>query len=88
MKDKHLIYGVHIDDRVREVPDVQRIFTEYGCHIRTRVGLHHVDEKFCSPRGLILLEMHGDETACQEMASRLSAIEGVEVQQMVFDHLD
>jgi hypothetical protein len=85
---KHIIFGVHIDDRVREVPDVQRIFTEYGCNIRTRIGLHHVDEKFCSPRGLILLEMFGDEATCHELAAKLNGLEGVEVQKMVFEHVD
>jgi hypothetical protein len=88
MQPKHIIFGVHIDDRVSEVPDVQKLFTEYGCNIRTRIGLHHVDEKFCSPRGLIVLEMFGDEPTCHELASKLSAMEGVEVQKMVFDHED
>ena len=86
MPAKHIIFGVHINDRVREVPDVQKILTQYGCQIRTRIGLHHVDEKLCSPRGLILLEMYGDEDTCDELARKLAAIEGVEVQRMVFDH--
>jgi hypothetical protein len=86
MHEKHIIFGVHINDRVQEVPDVQKIFTQYGCQIKTRIGLHHVDEKLCSPRGLILLEMYGDESLCNEMASKLAAIEGVEVKKMVFDH--
>lgn len=88
MRDKHIIFGIHINDRVREVPDVQKIFTEFGCNIKTRIGLHHVDEKLCSPRGLIVLEMFGDEAKCNELASKLSAIEGVEVQKMIFEHDD
>jgi hypothetical protein len=86
MPARHIILGVHINDRVREVPDVQQILTQYGCQIKTRIGLHHVDEKLCSPRGLILLEMYGDEGPCDELANELAAIEGVEVQKMVFDH--
>ena len=86
MTAKHIIFGVHINDRVREVPDVQKILTQYGCQIKTRIGLHHVDEKLCSPRGLILLEMCGDEGLCDELAHKLMVIEGVEVQKMVFDH--
>jgi hypothetical protein len=88
MQPNHLIFGVHVDDRAREVPDVQKILTEYGCYIKTRIGLHRVDEKFCSPRGLILLEMFGDEKVCGEMAQKLAKIEGVEVQKMVFAHAD
>lgn len=82
----HLIFGVHLDDRVHEAPNVQSLFTQYGCNIRTRIGLHHVDDNVCSPRGLILLEMFGDEKTCQELADKLNALDGVEVQQMVFKH--
>ncbi len=88
MPEKHTIFGVHIDNRAQEVPDVQKLLTEYGCQIKTRIGLHHVDENVCSPRGLILLEMYGDEGRCNELATKLAAIHGVEVQRMVFDHAD
>jgi hypothetical protein len=87
MQPNHIILGIHINDRVREVQFVQQAFTEYGCYIKTRIGLHHVDENFCSPRGLILLEMYGDESKSGELVERLSKIEGVEVQKMVFSHL-
>ena len=85
---KHVILGVHINDRIHEVQSVQQAFTEYGCYIKTRIGLHRVDEQVCSPRGLILLEMYGDESKSRELADRLAKIEGVEVQNMVFDHPD
>ncbi|MFB3882501.1 MAG: hypothetical protein ACE149_14635 [Armatimonadota bacterium] len=85
-KRRHLILGVHITDRVGSVPDIQKIFTEYGCYIRTRVGLHDVQGDYCAPGGLILLDMICEPKACQEMVARLSSIAGVEVQQMAFDH--
>jgi hypothetical protein len=68
------------------VPNVQHLLTEYGCNIKTRIGLHHVDQQFCSPRGLILLEMFGDQKTCRELAAKLNALEGIEVQQMLFEH--
>ena len=86
MEERHLILGVHIVDRFRKVPEVQKLFTEFGCNIKTRIGLHHVDEKVCSPGGLILLEMVGDEASSLALADRLSALEGVEVQKMAFGH--
>ena len=86
MHDKHLIFGIHITNRYQKVPSVQEVLTEYGCHIKTRIGLHHVDENFCSPAGLILVEMFGDEARCHEMADKLAAIPGIEVQKMVFAH--
>jgi hypothetical protein len=85
-KARHIVVGIHISDRVHHVPGVQNLLTEYGCSIKTRIGLHAVDEKFCSPNGLILLEMAGPEKPMFEMIDKLKAIEGVDVQRMVFEH--
>lgn len=83
---KHIILGVHITDRIHHVDPVQHLLTEYGCSIRTRLGLHEADTGFCSPNGLLLLEMTDDDTRCGELMSKLNAIEGVEVKQMTFEH--
>jgi hypothetical protein len=86
MNDIHLVFGIHVTDRVHKAGEVQQVLTQYGCNIKTRIGLHHVDDNACSPRGLILLEMFGDEAVCQEMAAKLAAIPGVDVQKMRFTH--
>ena len=83
---KHLIVGVHITNRVKRAPEVQKVLTEFGCSIKTRLGLHEASATACSPNGLILLEMVGDDKASNRMARKLKAIEGVEVQKMVFAH--
>jgi hypothetical protein len=83
---QHIILGVHITDRVHHVRSVQDMLTEYGCSIRTRLGLHEADKGFCSSNGLIVLEMTDDITVAQELANKLIAIEGVEVQTMIFNH--
>jgi hypothetical protein len=85
-KMNHIIFGVHITDRIKHVKSVQELLTQYGCNIKTRLGLHEVDGKSCSPNGLLILELVGDSVACQQLASKLNALEGVEVKQMVFDH--
>jgi len=85
-QDKHLILGIHITDRLTKASAVQALFTEYGCHIKTRLGLHPVDQNYCSPQGVVLLEIFGDEAVCDEVAAKLAAVEGVEVQKMVFGH--
>jgi hypothetical protein len=86
MEQPHVIYGVHVTNRAAQVPAVQQLLTQYGCNIKTRIGLHHVDDNACSPRGLILLEMFGDLTTCRELRTKLSALEGVDVQEMFFEH--
>lgn len=85
-KRRHLILGVHITDRVQAVPEGQKIFTEYGCYIRTRIGLHEVQGNFCAPGGLVLLDMICDEPTCCEMEAKLKALQGIVVQKMVFEH--
>ncbi|MHB0946654.1 MAG: hypothetical protein ACYC3B_05750 [Sedimentisphaerales bacterium] len=86
MKDDHIILGVHITDRIKHVSGVQQVLTEYGCYIKTRLGLHEAGQDFCSPNGLMLLELVGDVKKCNELENKLTAIEGVSVQKMVFEH--
>jgi hypothetical protein len=85
-KKDHIILGVHITDRIKHVKSVQEILTEYGCNIKTRIGLHEVDGKSCSMNGLLILELVGETAKCRQLAKKLNALEGVEVKQMVFDH--
>lgn len=84
--DKHIIVGVHITERVKHASEVQKVFTDFGCQIRTRLGLHEADTGVCSPNGMILLEMVDDDAAVADLTKKLTAIDGVEVQSMVFDH--
>ncbi len=83
---KHVILGVHITDRIHHVDAVQHLLTEYGCSIRTRLGLHEADKGFCSPNGLLVLEMTDDEKTADQLAAKLNAVEGVEAKKMVFEH--
>jgi len=83
--DKRIILGVHISERAKQAAGVQKIFTEYGCHIKTRLGLHEVDDKLCSPAGIVILEFYGDEPKADELAGKLMATDGIEVKKMVFD---
>jgi hypothetical protein len=86
MNDDHIILGVHITNRMTKAPEVQKVFTEYGCNIKTRIGLHDVDETTCSPSGVVLLEFFGSRDEADAMSAKLSAVEGVFVQSMVFGH--
>jgi hypothetical protein len=86
MSDSHKILAVHITDRMKDAAAVQKVFTEFGCNIRTRVGLHDVDGNVCAPGGVVVLELVGPATITGEIAGHLSAIAGVEVQQVEFTH--
>jgi hypothetical protein len=82
---KRCVMGVLVTNRVENVPELQKALTESGCQIKTRLGLHDTDANFCSPNGLILLELFGDEAAYAEVETRLKAVKGLQVQKMVFD---
>ena len=84
MSDTHIILGIHVSDRLKNAVDVQKVFTEYGCHIKTRVGLHDASESVCSPSGVVLIEFFGSETEADGMKAALDVVEGVQVQKMVF----
>jgi hypothetical protein len=80
--DKHIITGVHIVDREAHAPMVQAVFTRYGSHIHTRLGLH---DSINPSNGLILLEM-ADTPESMQLIEELEAIDGVDCQSMMFAH--
>jgi hypothetical protein len=82
---RRYIYGIRITNRTERVPEVQRLLTEYGCNIRSRLGLHYVGPDYCAPDGLILVEMYGDEAEVSALWDKLAAIPGLELQRMVFE---
>lgn len=79
------IVGIHVTQRTCHATEIQKVLTQYGCNIRTRLGLHEASEGVCSPNGLILLECVCGGTECGDMIAKLKAIEGLEVQKMVFE---
>lgn len=86
MNDDHIILGIHVSNRLQHAVNVQKVFTEFGCNIKTRVGLHDANENVCSSSGVVLIEFFGDEGQADTMAAKLNDIEGVHVQKMVFGH--
>jgi hypothetical protein len=82
---KRIILGVQVTNRVANALEVQEILTEFGCNIKTRLGLHEVTAAVCSTVGLLLLEAYGDLSKIREMESRLKAVHGIVVKKMVFE---
>ena len=72
------IMAVRIADRGKSAVEVQRILTEYGCSIMTRLGLHDQSTPgTCSPSGLLVLQLCCDAEISKELEKKLSALEGV-----------
>ncbi len=79
---KHTIFGIHITNRVENVPALQSTLTKYGCNIRTRLGIHDADATSCSPSGLVLVDVFGAEA--EEFYLELKGLKGVGLQRMDF----
>jgi len=81
-RNKRTILGVHVARRTKHTARVQKILTDFGCSIRTRVGLHDTGDGFCSPNGLILLEV---TDRVSELTAALADVPDVTVKKMVFE---
>lgn len=76
------ILGVKLNHRVNTAVTFQEVITKHGCIIKSRIGLHNVENGTCSPSGVILLEVISDNT--EELEQDLKKIEGLELQSMTF----
>ena len=81
---KRIVLGIMITNRLKEVPTIQKILTDHGCNIKTRLGLHEVSKKTSSPLGLLILDTCGDEADIMSMEKKLKKVKGLVVKKMVF----
>lgn len=80
-----VIMGIQVEQRRETANKVQQMLTDYGCIVKTRLGLSQSCDDFCSDTGLILLEFlssAGDKII--ELEQKLESIEGVIVKKMEF----
>ncbi len=66
-----------VNKRKKEAVTVQKILTEWGCFIKTRLGLHEDCLDNCSEVGTIILEVVGDKQKHEEMQRKLNLLSGV-----------
>lgn len=78
--DCSTIMAVLLDKRTDAAPRVQKILTDYGCIISSRIGLHQVND--CSEDGLIILHLCGEEKEVEELESKLEKVNRVNVKKM------
>lgn len=78
------IIGVRLDNRTETAVEFQKILTQFGCIIKTRLGLHEASEQKCAHNGTILLEVIDDQEA-KKFEDELYKISGLEIQHMKFE---
>ena len=79
------ILGIKLSNRQNNSLKFQEILTEFGCTIRTRIGLHPSSDGSCHPDGIILLEIVDDKIV-SDLENKLAALENLEIQKMMFEH--
>ena len=78
------IIGLKLEDRLDTAIEFQRIISKYGCAIKTRLGLHQVQERFCASSGIIILEVIDDKIVAA-LETELLKIDKIEIQHMIFN---
>lgn len=84
---KKIIIGIQVGHRNEDATNVQKILTDFGCIIKTRLGLHQQSEnnELCSEKGLIILELVRDcDEKATELIEKLNNIDEVSVRKMEF----
>lgn len=69
-----------INDRKEAAVTVQKILTDWGCTIKTRLGLHDGVLDTCTNSGLLILDIVGDKTKNEEMTRKLNLLKNVKAQ--------
>lgn len=79
------IMGIEIGLREEDALKVQKLLTEHGCSIKTRLGLHETGGNQCSSSGLVLLEFaSGQGQAIAALETELAKVQTVKVRKMEF----
>ena len=78
-----IILGVKTENRFESSECIQRVLTDFGCFVKTRLGLHDIKQGTCPKYALMLLEIPEKEKAIL-IEKKLLDISGIEIQRMEF----
>jgi len=84
-KESHIVLIIHVTDRLKKAPLIQKSLSRYGDVIRTRLGLHEVERDYSSPEGVLVLDIVSEPKA-RQLQKTLNAIKGIETKLVVFNH--
>jgi hypothetical protein len=84
-RESHVVLAVHVTDRLKKVPLVQKTLSQFGDVIRTRLGLHEVGKDYSAPGGILILDVISEPRA-RQLQKTLDKIRGIETKLVVFKH--
>lgn len=73
---KNAIMAIRMANRRENADALQKVLTQSGCNIRTRLGLHDAGD-VCSNEGLIILQLIGTEEELAHLGELLKTISGL-----------
>ena len=76
------IVGICLPQRIETASLFQEILSKYGCYIRTRLGIHNLENSICAPDGVIILDVVADNDVIESMSSELRKIESLKLEIM------
>ena len=79
------ILTILVTDRIKEAGNTQKVLSEFGHIIKSRLGFHEVSEKVCSRVGVIILQLTGKEEDWVKFENALSKIDGIEYKNVTFN---
>jgi hypothetical protein len=79
---KKIVMVILVDKRIEDALKVQGVLTEFGCIIKTRLGVHDGVGDSCSNTGLIILELVQKGTEHKKLKKKLNAIKGISTKQI------
>ncbi|MHB1314352.1 MAG: hypothetical protein ACYCX2_02565 [Christensenellales bacterium] len=75
---------VKIGKRREKSPKVQEVLAQFGCSIKTRLGLHETDNA-CSDEGVLILQLTGEEDEMYKLEEALNELSDVKAQMVILD---
>lgn len=73
---EHTIMIIRINQRLHSADKLQKVFSQYGCSIKTRLGLHEAGD-VCATDGLIVLQLVRGADDLNAFRTELNELEGV-----------
>lgn len=77
---KRSVLLISVGKRKDSAVTLQKILTSWGCIIKTRLGIHDGVLTDCSDKGLLFLELCGNDEQHADLARKVAVLPGIDSQ--------
>ena len=79
-----IILAIKLEERLENSLKLQKILSNFGCQIKTRLGLHDIMDNCCTNWGIIVLQFVGDEISLKNLEKEISEIQNTKIGKIIF----